>query len=402
MIRMFTSRTISNAIWLLAIVAIGIVSSRAAQAEPGYSSWFNYEESVERAWKFTEIPGDPMQVMVTRKHADPNSERHNIVVLYPKKSSAYDVAISKVLDVFHEKNINAQMRIVNFARDDDAGKRVLDMIEEGEYELVFSMGSASTVWLWKHYQGGKVPVVSVCSKDPVLLGQASDYESGSGTNFAFTSLNMPIEVQVAYLLELKPNLKNLGVLVDSQNISAMETQAKPIADYLRKRGIQVLDVVVKNSEQAKSELEVLVRESVATMRKNDPTLDNSVFWITGSTSVFREIHTINANSDRVPVLSVVPEVVQAGEDSAVLSIGISFKSNAHLAAIYGIDVLHGRMEVGELSVGIVSPPDISINFRKAREIGLEIPFSFFESASFVYDYEGRIVRQDGRPVQATN
>ena len=59
-------------------------------------------------------------------------------------------------------------------------------------------------------------------------------------------------------------------------------------------------------------------------------------------------------------------------------------------------------EVGELSVGIVSPPDISINFRKAREIGLEIPFSFFESASFVYDYEGRIVRQDGRPVQATN
>ena len=277
MTRMFTSRTMRIAIWLLAVVALGAVSSPAAQAEPSYSSWFNYEESAELAWNFSEVPGDPMQVLATRKHADPNLERHNVVVLYPKKSSAYDVAISKILDVFHVKDINAQLRIVNFARDDDVGKRVLDMIEEGEYELVFSMGSTSTAWLWKHYRGGEVPVVSVCSKDPVLLGQAVDYQSGSGTNFAFTSLNMPIEVQVAYLLELKPNLKNLGVLVDSQNISAMETQAKPIADYLRRRGIQVLDVVITNSEQPKSELESLLQDSVATMRKSDPTLDNSVF-----------------------------------------------------------------------------------------------------------------------------
>ena len=264
------------------------------------------------------------------------------------------------------------------------------------------MGSASTAWLWEHYRGGAVPVVSVCSKDPVLLGQAQDYDSGSGTNFAFTSLNMPIEVQMAYVLELTPNLKNLGVLVDSQNISAMQTQAKPISEDARRRGIQVLDLVVQDPEKAESELAELVKSAVATMRKNDPTLDQSVFWITGSTSVFREIGTINANSDRVPVLSVVPEVVRGGDDSAVLSIGISFESNAHLAALYGIEVLENQSKVGELPVGIVSPPDIAINFKKAREIGLEIPFAFFESASFVYDYDGRLVRQNGRPVDAIN
>jgi putative ABC transport system substrate-binding protein len=102
------------------------------------------------------------------------------------------------------------------------------------------------------------------------------------------------------------------------------------------------------------------------------------------------------------VLSVVPDVVKEGEDSAVLSIGISFQSNAHLAAIYGADVLAGRAKVGDLKVGIVSPPDIAINFLKAREIGLEIPFSFFESASFVYDYDGRIVRNNGKAVVPVN
>ena len=49
-------------------------------------------------------------------------------------------------------------------------------------------------------------------------------------------------------------------------------------------------------------------------------------------------------------------------------------------------------------MGIVSPPDIAINFRKAQEIGLRIPFSFFESASFVYDYEGLRVRNKGKSV----
>ena len=43
-------------------------------------------------------------------------------------------------------------------------------------------------------------------------------------------------------------------------------------------------------------------------------------------------------------------------------------------------------------VGIVSPPDIAINFRKVREIGLAVPFSFFENAAYVYDYDGRMVR----------
>jgi hypothetical protein len=178
----------------------------------------------------------------------------------------------------------------------------------------------------------------------------------------------------------------------------METQAKPVAEFARRRGIQVIDLQVTEPKKAAEQLARLVPKAVATMRKNDPYLNESVFWITGSTSVFNEIASINQYSDRVPVLSVVPEVVSAGDDTAVLSVGISFQSNAHLAAIYGTDVLTGRAKVGDLKVGVVSPPDIAINFRKAREIGLRIPFSFFESASFIYDYEGQIVRNNGKTV----
>ncbi|RMD60906.1 MAG: hypothetical protein D6826_11260, partial [Alphaproteobacteria bacterium] len=195
-----------------------------------------------------------------------------------------------------------------------------------------------------------------------------------------------------------PNLKNIAVLVDSKNVSAVETQAKPLARFARRRGIRILNVAVRNPSKARDELADLIPQAVTDMRKNDPSLDNSVFWITGSTSVFNEIATINAYADRVPVLSAVPEVVKAGGDSATLSVGISFQSNAHLAAIYGADVLSGQVRAGELKVGVVSPPDIAINFRKAREIGLRIPFSFFESATFIYDYDGKPVRYNGKSV----
>jgi putative ABC transport system substrate-binding protein len=138
------------------------------------------------------------------------------------------------------------------------------------------------------------------------------------------------------------------------------------------------------------------------MRKNDPDLSKSLFWLTGSTSVFLEIKTINEHADRVPVVSVVPEIVKAGPDTAVLAIGVSFESNAHLAAVYGAEILSGQAKAGNLKVGLVSPPDIAISFMKAREIGLRVPFQFYETASFIYDYDGKAVRTVTNKVTTEN
>ncbi len=383
---------------LLAVAVLGFASAdmgRAAAAtadEPSYSDWFKVTPETTQMWSVSGVGDDPYQVRVVRSDATATAGPvRKVAVFYPRPSSAYDTAISKILGVFAEKGINAEFTVYNFRTDDAEGMKALKVAQKNGAELIFAMGSESTAWLYANFLDGKIPVISVCSKDPVLLGQTKDYDVGSGTNFAFTSLNMPVEVQMAYVLDFRPNLKNFAILVDSQNVSAVETQAKPIAAVAKQRGIQVLYLDVKNPENAKTELAELVSSAVTTMRKSDPSLDDSLFWITGSTSVFKEIATINSSSDRVPVLSVVPENVKAGNDSAVMSIGISFESNAHLAAIYGADVLAGTRKAGELPVGIVSPPDIAINFRKVREIGLNIPFNFVESASKLYDYDGNEV-----------
>ena len=375
---------------LLAAVALWSILAGAASADPApFSKWFKYNPDIQNNWDVVGEADKPMYVSIRRKGVSGPVKR--VMVLYPRPSSAYDTAITEILRTFAAKEINSQFDVVNFELNDARGKAAIQDAEKNKTDLVFAMGSESAAWLFDNYKGGALPVVTVCSKDPVQLGQMKDYDSGSGNNFAFTSLNVPVDVQMSYVHELRPDLKNLAVLVDMKNVSAVQTQAEPVAKYLQDKGVKVIWGSVQNPAKAREELTKIIPDAVRAMRQTDPDLSKSLFWITGSTSVFREIRTINEYADRVPVVSVVPEIVTKGPETAALAIGVSFESNARLAAIYGAQILNGT-SAGKLRVGLVSPPDMAISFLKAREIGMRVPFSFFEIASFVYDYNGEPVR----------
>ena len=381
-------------------LGLQLVDKPAIAAEPisKVGDWFRIDDEVLADWTVSAAEDRLNTVLIKPKKMLSSRPLKRVMVLYPRASSAYDTAITKMISIFSDKRIDAEFTVHNFGVDAARGKAALEFAEAGNFDLILSMGSESTAWLWSNYRGGRLPVISVCSKDPVLLGQMKDYETGSGTNFAFTSLNMPIDAQMSYVLQLRPNLKNLAILVDGNNLSAMQTQALPAAAFARARGIRVFDLAIKSPANAKQELSRLVRDAVATMRKNDPELTESVFWITGSTTVFAEIATINAHSFRVPVLSTVTDVVQPGDNTAALSVGISFESNAYQAALFAIDSLENRRSVSDMPVAIVSPPDVAISFRKAREIGMRIPVPLFEGATVIYDNDGLLVRSNAANV----
>jgi len=394
----FTGMLLALAACKVTGISVGSPEVTASEETITAVSWFSLKPEAAKDWKLVPDPEDESKFSLLPK-TPLTGEEHQVFVLFPKPSSAYDTAMSKILSLFLEKQVPTTFTAVNYQDDLALGQAALAFAQAEGFDLIFSMGSQSTDFIYQNFQHGPIPVVSVTSKDPVLLGQMKDYETGSGTNIAYTSLNVPVELQMAYLKELKPTLQTIAILYAEDNISAKETQAEPLREIAEKEGIRVIDVVVLDQSQARQELETKVPAAATEMSQADPDQQNSIFWITGSTSVFSEIKTINQGAGRIPVLSVVPDVVQEGDDSAVLSVGVSFESNAHLAAIYAIDILSDQVEPGELKVGIVSPPDIAINFKRAKEIGLKIPFSFFESSSFVYNYQGEIVRKEGQFVQ---
>jgi putative ABC transport system substrate-binding protein len=386
------------AIGAMLVLAMPTVVVASDDALRSVGAWFSVDDRALDHWLPSRSAAADDQRILLRRKAAVSGPVQRVMVIYPRKSTAYDVAMSTLLHDFADRSLNLEILAVNFAVDPQRGALLIAEARREGYALIYAMGSETAEWLYQDHRDIDIPVVTVCAKDPVQLGQMPDYEQGSGNSFAFTSLNVLLDVQIGYLRELKPQLRNVAILVDDRNTSAVTTQARPIAEALQRQGIQAFEVAVTEPAQAKGQLAALVPAAVEQMRRADPGLEQSMFWVTGSTSVFAEIATINAHSGTVPVLAVVPEVVQAGRDSAVLSIGVSFESNAQLAALYGADILTGKSRPAIMKVGVVSPPDIAINFLRAREIGLKIPFSFFEAATFIFDAGGKPVRIRGQTV----
>ncbi|MCB1741899.1 MAG: hypothetical protein KDK91_16105, partial [Gammaproteobacteria bacterium] len=228
----------------------------------------------------------------------------------------------------------------------------------------------------------------------------TDYEHGTGNNIAMTSLNVPLALQNAYLFELKPDLKAVALLYNKNHKQVVATEVVPMRAALRKLGLTVVDVAVSAQDTSAVELHEQMPRALRELREADPGLRNSIFWLTSSTAVFSQLSTVVKLADSVPVVSGIPNAVRPGEESAVLSVGIDRRSNARLAAIYASRILRGEVRPGELKLGVVTPPDIAINFGVANRLDLRMPFRFLESASFVYGYDYEPLRSFGRNVVA--
>ncbi|MCG8569922.1 MAG: hypothetical protein MJB14_07255 [Spirochaetes bacterium] len=366
-----------------------------------YGQWFHFdiEKIGNQEWK-TAIVDAPQFSYLRIYH--PAESSHKILVLINSQASWSDTAISKILEIYADKQFFPEFAVVRYQKDETLLKQVLDWAVTERIELIFPVGSSVLAQVHPLQKNKYIPVVSVCNKDPVLLGYINDYEQGSGNNFVFTSVNTPIDVQIAFLKKLKPDLKNVAILVARSNNSAMKTQYYPLKKALLEENIAVFDIVL-GPEKSIPDLQDVIQEElpgkmmevIQKMKIRDPNLQNSFFWLTYSTSVVKNLTTINEHCENIPVLGVATDTVKEGKNSAVIGIGVSFSSNAYLAANYGIRILKDKENPGDLKVGVVSPPDIAINFLVAQMIGYKIPFSFFESASIIFDHQGNKVRDIG-------
>ncbi len=322
-----------------------------------------------------------------------------VLMLLAKQSGSYQLAIETFLQVMLRNNIAVKITLNHFNKNIKRGIEALERAEQENFDLVFSIGSESAALVHQYFQDHSIPVVTSTNKDPVLLGQAENYHTGSGHNIAYTSLNIPIDVQLNYLSILRPRLKVIGLLYNKNHPQVMTTEVIPLKKKLKKLGLDVVDIAVSSRSAAGQELQQRMPRAIAQMQAIAPQADYSLLWITSSTAIFTQMAIINQFSGTIPVLGSIPNIVTEGDNSAVLAIGIDRRNNAHLASIYAVKILKGQVAAGELKVGIVTPPDIAINFLVAKKIALKIPFQFFESASFIYNYQGRPVRMFGQKVQ---
>lgn len=319
-----------------------------------------------------------------------------VLVIISRKATSYDTALTTLLGAFSRELPQAQLVIRKLPTDKAELTELLNLAEKSS-DLIYTVGSKATVAVRLAFKGRKTPVVSVNAKDPVQLGLIDDYQ-GSGDNFAFTSLNLPADVTLAFMKRFNPTLDQVAVLYAKSNKSAYVTQYLPFKQEAEQKGVKVLPIVVDESDPDLL-LETAMRQTISELKQNDPDLTKTVLWLTGSSSLLARVAEINQYSSNLPLISAVPDVVRQGKDSALMSFGVSFVNNAHQAALYGLSILKGETTAGELPVGLISPPDIAISFEQAQRINKQIPFVLMEMASDVYDTDGKVIRSEGKSMQ---
>lgn len=380
----------------LLIFTFGVTSNGFCKSPSSTLDWFQFTKNMPREWQVIFHEKDPLRFSVSPKPEKGELMDKKILILIPKKSSAYVTSVESVLNFFSDKKLYPEFEIVNYNQDKTRGKHALEAAEAKKTNLIFAMGSLSVEFVYKNFQNRKIPVVTICAKDPVMMHYIPDYHMGSGINFAFTSINIPIKLQMAYFQELIPDLKNIGIMYARDNKSAVMTQVEPLKKHTQEIGINLVDVMVEDQKRARIELGPKIKQAKEEMKKTDAGLQKSIFWITGSTSVFSNFDIINQHSGKVPVIGASPSMVKGGDKpGAMMAIGVGFENNAQLASIYAEKILKNLKKAGEFEVGVIKPPDIAINFKLVKNINMKIPFSFFELANLIFNYQGKKVKSRG-------
>lgn len=332
--------------------------------------------------------------LITTQHKEANLKSgkvRKILILSPKISAAYNTSSTTLVGELTQRDIaEYQLVFFNYMGNTKNAEDAIKLAENNAFDLIISMGSPTTKLLSKKYRYGSIPVVTACSKDPVSMGLITSERENQSTNIAYTSLNISVATQVSYIQEKYfTQLKRIAVIYDKNNQSSIITQVTPLKNHLNNnvKSIQFYPIEVDFNH-----LKTSLYSKLEKIAHNTEKMGDSVFLITGSTELFNIIKDINRFAGQVPVLSVTPSHVSRGEDSVFMAIGVSFETNARLAADYAYRILNNKTKPSALKIGIVSTPDISISFMHKPVSTLKVPLSLFEDAGVIYDYQGNPAR----------
>ena len=385
--------------WLTGLLLV-LMIPRASEAQPeDLSTWLALPAETLRGWK-VEASAERIRIFHEQPPA-PREQAREVLVLLTVAQSSLNWILEGMLPVLRDHHMRVDLTLYKLGTGREERERMLALADSGQFDLVIALGSDATRFLYNRFGNQPTPVVALC-KDPELwLG----FEEGASqqarpSNMAFVSLSLSPDVQLHYLQELLGPLKVMTVVYDRLNQSTVEVEAEALRRLSARDGFQLLELAVDGKRSAEAMLSEQVPRMARAMRQIDPEGRHSLFWVTTSSAVYDELERIDGLAEGIPVLGSVREAVREGSASAVMSIGVPFKSAGQLGARYVLELLGSRLPASRLPMGVISPPDFAINLRRARQLDVKLPFHFLELASSIYDPDGRLVRQEGQPTQA--
>lgn len=274
---------------------------------------------------------------------------HEIVAVQSIRVAPYEEALKGL-----ESVCDAKIKRLVVSKLD--GSDIVEKINEIRPDLVLAIGMDA---LSRAKKIKSIPIVYLMVLNPQSML--------SGENITGVSMNIPQEKQLITLLEVLPDLKNIGLLYDPNRTGHL---AKSAQDAAGKTGVKLIASEIHSSKNAPS--------LITNMKGN---ID--LFWMLPDITVITpetvEFLLLFSIENKTPILTFSDKYVELG---ALMSIGIDPFDIGIQAGEMAKKILSGR-DVKDVQRVDARKAVISINLKIAKKLGINIDEKIIKNANEV-------------------
>jgi len=223
-------------------------------------------------------------------------------------------------------------------------------------DLIITLGTSTTSAVLKETKS--IPVIFSVVTDPVYSGIASSIYKPEGNKTGISDMD-PFEQQIALIKLFKPDVKNVGIIVNNSE-SNCEAGMKVVRNALAKLNIHYQEVNATNSSEV-----AIAAKSLAKLC--------DVFYISPSNTVYENIGVIQKVADKKGIITIGGDKSSVSDNGVLCTYSYDFNQMGVNTAELVTRILKYNLEPGLIPVTRPSKLYLYINKTKAEKLGIEIP-----------------------------
>ena len=303
-----------------------------------------------------------------KEKTDDGKKTYKIGIIQQMEHPALDSA-REGLEKYLKGKSDAKFEITvkNAQGDNGTADTIAKQFVSDDVDLIYSIATNASQAAVNATGGTDIPVVFNAVTDGVEAKLVTSNEKPGG-NVTGVSDAAPLEKQMEMIREFLPEAKKIGMIY---NIG--EVNGKLQVKQVEKRASKYNFKIVKKGVSATTEIATAAEQLAGDVDCIYNITDNMVVSATASI-------TDKANAKNIPVFAAEDGQMKAG---LLASDSISYEKLGEQAGSVAYDILVNGKKAGDIPVETAKDTTLYINKKVAEQLGIKIPDSLAERATFV-------------------
>ena len=303
-----------------------------------------------------------------KEKTDDGKKTYKIGIIQQMEHPALDSA-REGLEKYMKGKSDAKFEITvkNAQGDNGTADTIAKQFVSEDVDLIYSIATNASQAAVNATGGTDIPVVFNAVTDGVEAKLVTSNEKPGG-NVTGVSDAAPLEKQLEMIREFLPEAKKIGMIYNigevngKLQVNQVEKLASKYNFKIVKKGVSATTEIATAAEQLAGDVDCIYNIT-----------DNMVVSATASI-------TDKANAKNIPVFAAEDGQMKAG---LLASDSISYEKLGEQAGSVAYDILVNGKKAGDIPVETAKDTTLYINKKVAEQLGIKIPDSLAERATFV-------------------